>query len=202
MLRSLFGALLGVLLIVGATDARALPSFTQLAPVQADDSVIVPVTIRGDFTSTGLVGFDLFLLPVHAEIPLWYVQDVTSDGGSALYQRFLTPTVVEDPGSLGGALFSASGNLGFRVTDNSGGTQGFSVLDLVFAVLPGTAPDDYIVPYQTTLYSRDQTGGLVQSPASGNITIRVSGAVPAPAAGVLILSGLGALIAVKRRRRV
>ncbi len=208
MLRSLFSAMLGALLIVGATNARAVPVFTQLAPVQAGEIV----TVRGDYTSPGLIGFDLHLLPVPAEIPLLYAADVLSDGGFVLYQLFGDVSGNYDSGSLVGggsgginigsagypAGSAGTGNLGFKVTDYSGGTQGFSIFDLVFRVLPGTASGDYIVPFVSDLYSVE-TG---TTRATGSITIRVSGTVPVPAVSLLILSGLGALFAVRRRRRV
>ena len=213
---------LGVLLWAAGPSAWAVPI--------SDPPAVAPgatTTAMADFGISGSGYFDLWL-DIPSGFELLRVYDDDSDGGTytgftnalftkgnyyggwALYQPYDGASLASTY-AMNEWVFNDNGELGLRVTDQSGGTWGFSKIKLDIKALPSATPGDHVVPYSyqascpTSLGSCTSTvSGQTVTAVSGkgSLNITVTGAqIPAAGIDLLLLSGLGGLFAAMRRRR-
>ena len=157
-------------------------TFRDPAAVRPGDTV----SVAADVGAPKLTFFDLFL-NVPQDLLLISATDTLDPSQSlAFYPRFNSANA-----SFGEIILNAtSGLVGFRVTDDSGGSQNFERFNLNFMV-SSFAPRGGDIPVPFNL-SRNNG-----SFAGGSFSIAL---VPLPAAGVLLCLALGLLLGFGRYR--
>lgn len=212
MMKRVFSALAGLVLGLSLTTGGATAASFNAPVTIAGSSVFVTGDLMGQ-SNDGFLGFDLFL-NIPSELLLTFIVDDAADGSGVLYQAYTPGGLFPVAGVANGfnyatdaGILGLNGSVGFRATNVtffSGGTiSEIDKIGLNFLTQAGIAPGDYAVAYAGTLFN--ELGTDLNQAFSGSFNIRVGmgsqTVIPLPAGGVLALSGLGALMLVRRRRR-
>lgn len=210
-MRHIIAGVIAATLLLGAGAAKAA-LFTPSGPIERGD----PFTVLGNVATPGLVGFDLHLYLAGAPgVGFYRTLDNPADG-TAGGSNLIGHSIVTASGSTG--AFAGGVNLlvdprsdltdplppnfgspvsgktaVFRANDRSGGTQSSEEFLLYFLTLPS-------VPEISFDYRLDQFTDIngVRDTITTRGTISVA-LVPLPAGAPLILTGLAALVLIRRR---
>lgn len=213
MFKILSRAAAACVLAFGVTTASAA-TFNQVGPGIAGGAPIQVDVDLGPFAGH-LALFNLTISPVDPIVLGAYVDDL-SDGGvnAPLIQVVANSTtgpilLADNSAGFGPTVFFPFQNVPVSIIGTNrqlgpGIPENLSKFSLFFAAFPGTPDGPYQVAYSLALDLRDDQNqqSFVQSGGSFNVTVGPIAPVPLPAGGLLLISGLGAIALVRRKKSV